>query len=84
MATSKAYRLNVDYTAATQVTVDNSPSGSKTAFIPSFSVTAADGSAVDMAAMVAAIGNPDDAAYTGTGDGTVIAILKGIYANTAA
>jgi hypothetical protein len=32
----------------------------------------------------AAIGSPDDAAWTGTGDGTVIAILKGIYANTAA
>lgn len=26
-----------------------------------------------------AIGSPSDAAWTGTGDGTVIAVLKGIY-----
>ncbi len=83
MATSKAYRLSVDYTAATQITVDDSPTGSKTAFIPAFTVTDATGTEVDLASMVSAIGTPADDAWTGTGPGTVIAILKGIYANTA-
>lgn len=34
MATSKAYRPNVDLTAATEITVPTSPVNSKTAFIP--------------------------------------------------
>lgn len=36
MASSKAYRLSVDYTAATQVEVTSSPTNAKTAFIPKF------------------------------------------------
>lgn len=32
----------------------------------------------------AAIGTPSDEAWSGTGDGTVIAVLKAIAANTAA
>lgn len=43
MATSKAYRPNVDYTVGTQVEVATSPENSKTAFIPSFQVVNASG-----------------------------------------
>lgn len=52
--------------------------------LPGVILLGTDGDPVDSGAMAAAIGNPDDAAYTGTGDGTVISILKGIFANTAA
>lgn len=45
MATSKAYRPNVDYTAATEVTVQTSPANSKTAFIPSYQAVNASGTA---------------------------------------
>lgn len=34
MAVSKAYRLSVDYTAATQIEVTSSPTNSKPAFVP--------------------------------------------------
>lgn len=46
MAVSKAYRQNVDYTAATQITVDNSPANSKTAFIPAVALTNTSGTEV--------------------------------------
>lgn len=45
MATSKAYRPNVDYTVGTQVEVATSPVNSKTAFIPSFQAVNAAGAA---------------------------------------
>lgn len=45
MATSKAYRPNVDYTAATEVTVATSPVNTKTAFIPSYQAVNSSGTA---------------------------------------
>lgn len=45
---------------------------------------ASDGTPIDSAGLVDAIGTPADAAWSGTGDGTVIAILKAIAINTTA
>jgi hypothetical protein len=53
------------------------------AWVQHFLSVGSDGEPVDSAAMVTAIGSPDDAAWSGTGSGTVIAILKAIATNTA-
>lgn len=50
---------------------------------PDTGAISAAASAAGQDAMQAAIGSVDDAAWSGTGDGTVIAILKAIAANTA-
>lgn len=42
------------------------------------------GDPVASGAAIAAIGSPDDAAWSGTGDATVISLLKAIATNTAA
>ncbi len=43
MATSKVYRPNTDYTLATEITVQTSPTNEKTAFIPAMQIVTPSG-----------------------------------------
>jgi hypothetical protein len=66
MAVAKAYRPNVDLTAATQVEVASSPVNAKTAFIPSTQLTDANNTAIGTA------GNPLVVSTTAGGAGVTV------------
>jgi len=55
MATSKVYRPNIDYSLATEVTVQTSPVNEKTAFIQAMQLVGADGTAGSSTATVTSV-----------------------------